>query len=52
MQTTTPALSADQLSGIVDIVTTNFQAAIPYGLAILGVFLGLSVLKRILFSFM
>lgn len=45
-------ISDGLLSPLMTSITTNINAAVPYGLAIMGSFLGINVLKRVLFSFL
>ena len=45
-------ISDGLLAPLMTSITTNINAAVPYGLAIMGSFLGINVLKRVLFSFL
>ena len=45
-------IDGSQLEGLFNAINTNVNAAIPYGLAIMGTFIGVSVLKRIIYTFL
>ena len=45
-------ISDGLLDPLMTSVSTNINAAVPYGLGIMGSFLGINVLKRVLFSFL
>ena len=44
-------ISDGLLTPLMTSITTNINAAVPYGLAIMGSFIGIQVLKRVLYSF-
>lgn len=44
-------ISDGLLTPLMTSITTNINAAVPYGLAIMGSFIGIHVLKRVLYSF-
>lgn len=44
-------ISDGLLTPLMSSITTNINAAVPYGLAIMGSFIGIHVLKRVLYSF-
>lgn len=44
-------ISDGLLTPLMNSINTNINAAVPYGLAIMGSFIGIAVLKRVLYSF-
>ena len=44
-------ISDGLLTPLMNSINTNINAAVPYGLAIMGSFIGINVLKRVLYSF-
>lgn len=46
------SISDELLSPLMTSINTNISAAVPYGLAIMGSFIGINVLKRVIYSFM
>ena len=40
------------ISPLFDAINTNINACIPYGMGIMGSFVGINVLKRVLYSFL
>ena len=45
-------IQGSQLNDLFNAINTNVNAAIPYGLAIMGTFIGVNVLKRIIYTFL
>ena len=45
-------VSGDQISPLFNAIRDNINAAIPYGLGIMGSFVGINVLKRIIYTFL
>ena len=45
-------VSGDQISPLFSAISDNINAAIPYGLGIMGSFVGVNVLKRIIYTFL
>ena len=45
------SISDELLAPLMTSINTNISAAVPYGLAIMGSFLGINVLKRVIYSF-
>lgn len=46
------SISEGMLDPLMNSITNNINAAVPYGLAIMGSFIGINVLKRVLYSFL
>ena len=46
------SISDELLAPLMTSINTNISSAVPYGLAIMGSFLGINILKRVIFSFM
>ena len=50
--TTVPFLiTADQLKVLTDTITQNINALLPVGLTIMAIFVGLSLIRRVFYTF-
>ena len=41
----------EMISPLYNAINTNLNAAVPYGMAIMGSFIGISIFRRVLFMF-
>lgn len=46
------ALSVENFKPLFDSVANSVTTLLPYGIGICGLFLGISIMKRVLFTFM